>query len=166
MLANLESAQVLAHVFKQKEIENYLLNPAVIDRVVASLTRPTSAAVLKEDVKSEETIRTIIEPMKSDIQAQLLARRHEFLKASGIDASVAHKESLKQFDASWASIEGMIAISSGKEVLHQLRTKIQETWNVTLTDARIIEGFWKEDVSDEMSALLNRLEAYRQANKA
>jgi hypothetical protein len=152
-------------VLERKEIENYLLIPAALDRAV----RRTLAAgggktgAPMDGVDSGQLLEEIVGPMRDDVLVQAIARREEFFRKKGVDASVTHRETLKWFEQRWSSPSGRLSLVSGKDVLGAFRQQIHHRYGVTLTDARVVDAINKEDVPADMVSLLERLEAFRQA---
>lgn len=153
----------LAWVLGRKEMENYLLVPAALDqamrRAVAGRERGSSRST--EDFNSKSLLEEITQPLKGDVIAQLMARRHEFAKPKGIDFSSIYKDEMSRFEIRWANIESRLTLVPGKEVLRQFRQRVQDAYGVTLTDARIVESLRKEDIPSDMRELLVKLDAFR-----
>jgi hypothetical protein len=154
----------LAWVLERKEIENYLLVPAAIDRAVSrTLTERhgRNAGSTAETVDSATLLDEITRPMRDDIVAHLMARSHEFLLPKGQDRSVLNKLVMSSFATKWADLESRMALVPGKEVLRELRQRIQERHGVTLTDARITEAMTRDEVPQDMRDLLEQLDTFR-----
>lgn len=167
VVETLSSSLVLSRVLKRKEIENYLLLPAALDRAVARnfgsrKDKGEGNCIAAADVKSASILSEITAPMKGDVLAQIMARRHEFLKNNGDDSSVTYKSTLSWFDAKWESAEERIHPVCGKEVLKAYRDQVQERYGVTLTDARIFDSINRDDIPADMSDLLRQLDEFRQ----
>ena len=139
----LESNLKLACVLERKEIENYLLVPAALDRAVVrtlNARRERGAEKATSQVDSAKLLEDITRPMKEEILAQLMARRHDYLGHTGEDKSRLYKHVLGPFDSRWANLDARISVVPGKEVLRLFRQRVQDLCGVTLTDARIAES--------------------------
>ncbi|MDR7224366.1 AAA family ATPase [Aminobacter aminovorans] len=162
ILSTLGSSLHVAKILERKEIENYLLVPATLDRAIIRGigknrdTPPTTAGNI-----SESLLREITDPMKSDVLSQLMARRNEFLRKKGEDESTIYKVMLGSFETRWANIDTRMAMVPGKEVLRQFRQRIQDTHGVTLTDARIVDAMNRDEIPSEMATLLRDLDQFR-----
>jgi energy-coupling factor transporter ATP-binding protein EcfA2 len=154
----------LAHVLERKEIENYLLIPAAIDRAIYRTIRSRIEHGSKtpiDDISSAELLTELTNPMKADVMSQLMARRDDYFRPSGRDRSQNYKHVVTSFETKWADLDSRLTLVPGKEVLAQLRKRIQEKCNVTLTEARIAESITKDEIPDDMKSLLALLEQYR-----
>jgi hypothetical protein len=164
VLAALEKSLKLAWVLERKEIENYLLVPAALDRAVVrtlNARRERGAEKPTGLVDSAKLLDDITRPMKDEVLAQLMARRHDYFGRTSEDKSRLYKHVLGPFDSRWANLSTRIAIVSGKEVLRLFRQRVQDLCDVTLTDARIAESISRDDIPTDMRRLLQSLENFR-----
>ncbi len=154
----------IGYVLERKEIENYLLSPPALDRAIARaavLHAGDNAASRAEMINCAELLDNITNPMKENILAQLMARRHDYLGHNGQDKSQIYKDVLTRFEHRWTVLESRIALVPGKEVLRMLREQVQGSFGVTLTDARILEAMSRNEIPADMCNLLTALEAFR-----
>jgi energy-coupling factor transporter ATP-binding protein EcfA2 len=164
VMASLGTSLAWGWVHERKEIENYLLIPAALDRAVhrtLQARRERGTGPLGTDVDSARILDEITIPMKDDVLSQLMARRHEFLLPKGQDPSRLYKDMLAPFERRWADLGTRLSLVPGKEVLGQFRQHIQDAYSVTLTDARIVEAINRDDVPEDLRALLESLETFR-----
>lgn len=163
VLQSLNTNLKLACVLDRKEIENYLLVPAALDRAIVRTqnARRERGAKKQITVDSAGVLDEITRPLKDDVLAQLMARRHDYLNHTGQDKSRLYKDVLGVFESRWANLNSRIALVSGKEVLGHLRERVQDICDVTLTDARIAEALSREDIPADMQKLLHSLENFR-----
>jgi hypothetical protein len=164
IVQSLEGSLKLAWVHERKEIENYFLIPQALDRAVVralNARRGKGEDKLSPSVDSLDLLDQITRPMKDDVLAQLMARRHEYLRPQGQDPSRLYKDVMGSFEKRWSNPEVRLTLVPGKEVLRQFRQRVQEVYDVTLTDARIAESINREDVPTDMRALLGALETFR-----
>jgi energy-coupling factor transporter ATP-binding protein EcfA2 len=165
----LEATLKLAWVLERKEIENYLLVPAALDRaIVRSLRARQERGTEKqaESVDSARILDDITRKTKDEVLSQLMGRRHDYLHSTGQDSSRLYRDVMGPFGGRWAELDTRIALVSGKEVLREFRQRVQDSYSVTLTDARIIDCFNTEDIPADMRRLLGSLDTFRTANVA
>ena len=151
----------LAHVHRSKEIENYLLCPAALDRAIehASADRQlTNAPPSALDLLCE-----ITDPLKEDVKAQILAKRAEYLRSSGRDLADVNRETLREFALMWDDLPQRLSLVPGKEVLSSFRARVQQLTGVTLSDSRIVNAMRRDDFPEELVGLVTSLEAFRTA---
>ncbi|HUB95313.1 MAG TPA: AAA family ATPase [Stellaceae bacterium] len=159
VMERLSASLSLGRVLKRKEIENYLLIPAALDRAAHRALRIVQEHEAKVD--SAGLLDKITRPMKNDVLSQLMARRDEFPLPKGQDRSGLYRETFAPFERRWLDLETRLALVPGKEVLRQFRQQVQEVYGVTLTDARIVESINRSDVPADLSTLLDELETFR-----
>ncbi|WP_291829107.1 AAA family ATPase [Bosea sp. (in: a-proteobacteria)] len=165
VIANLTVDLRLAHVLGRKEIENYLLVPAALDRAImrASSGRDDDGQSRTIDVDSVSILEEITQGMKEETISQIMARRHDFFQRTGIDKSQIYRDAMSSFEKRWANIDQRLQIVPGKETLRLFRERIQESFGVTLTDARIIDAMHRQDFSSDLVDLLTALDNFRNA---
>jgi energy-coupling factor transporter ATP-binding protein EcfA2 len=153
-----------AHIHRRKEVENYLLNPQVIERAlkraVADRARRTGDQVptLPHIAKR---LNAITNRLKRRVQAQYIARRTDYFKRGRVDAATRTQQAMRMFDAKWRDLSQRMELVPGKEVLRELRSFLQSACKVSLTDYRIIDEFRPEEVPADLRALLERLNQFR-----
>jgi len=154
----------LAHIHKRKEIENYLLVPSVLERVLEKTIkerekRSQNPIARGEDIKS--ILDRITEQEKNKFQAQYIAKRTDFLQKTGKDSATITRETLEWFDAKWKYLEKRMEIISGKQILKMLRDEVQTLYCVNLTDIKIIDEFTRNEIPNDLVSLIERLEVFR-----
>lgn len=165
--SELEKNLKLAHVHDRKEIENYLLVPAALDRAIARARNERSlrtGASLPEPPKAIDLLYEISNPLKDEVQSQFIARRTNFLRSSGKDLADITRETLAWFSTRWDDLNERIILLPGKDVLQMIRERIQFMLGISLTDARIIESMHKEEIPTEIKSLLYKLDLLRKSS--
>lgn len=154
----------LSHVHARKEIENYLLIPAVLDRAIAraALDHATRTGETVGQLPcSDDLLRTLTEALRDEVQSQYIARRTTYLRSTGRDLADITKETLAWFTPRWNDFAARMTIVPGKDVLKALRAYLQKVCGLSLTDARIVDAFHKDEVPNDMKQLINALEQFR-----
>ena len=162
VLQRLGTSLKLACVLERKEIENYLLVPAALDRAVVrmlSTRREHRAEKIDVMVNSAAILDEITRPLKDDVLSQLMARRHDYFHQTGQDKSRVYKDTLSTFERRWSNLDARIALVPGKLVLGLFRRRIPSLGAVALTDARIAEAMSKDDIPSDIRSLLGSLES-------
>ncbi len=133
--ADKESAQLkklvnFAHIHARKEIENYLLEPDVIERALLLRISEHNKRT-DENIKCEERVHDILESLtsalKSRISGQFLSKRSIFekVKSPGLDQATITEKLLDEFDELWRELPKRLEIVPGKEILSQLNQYLQ-----------------------------------------
>ena len=161
MLKQLNKHVTIGEALDRKEIENYLLVPSVLDRLVATLVAAqnnSSSALSISDVKSDVLLRQITDEMRHDVQAQYIARRCQYFRSS--DASIPTAVATRWFDEQWNSLSGRLCIAPGKQTLRRFKDKMQELYEISFSDNRIADEFRSGEIPADMVKLLRRLEDF------
>ena len=160
----LRASLKLAWVLDRKEIENYLLVPAALDRAVArgGGTRSEGASA-PTAANTAQLLKEITDPLKDEVLSQLMARRHDYFRPTGQDTSRLYR-GMSSFEERWADLATRIPLVPGKEVLRLLRQRVQSRSGVTLTEARIVESMSRDDIPADIRKLLAALENFRSAS--
>jgi hypothetical protein len=166
--AHLQKQLSLVRFHARKELENYLLDPDALQRALERALRDRSARTgeaIPEAADVRPRLVQLAAGQKSDLQAQYLARRSDFVSRKGArdDAATINRQSLRRFEEKWASLEGRLELVRGKRMLRRLRGEIQQQFSVNLTDARIIEATRPGEIPSDLIELLQELEAFRAA---
>lgn len=168
VLADLRQHLQLAHIHDCKEVENYLLQPTVLQRALVRAIRDRGAK--SADVPPEEAAQILLAvtaPLRATVQAQYISKRVAFLaKRRKDDQSTVTMETIRWFEQRWEDLDSRLRIVPGKEVLQKFREAVQQRWQVNLTDIRIIDEFRAEDLPHDLVTLLQSLESFRKSRVA
>ena len=164
LLNGLGTVLKLSVILERKEIENYLLAPTTLDNALARLLDDRfrrSGETIGEVRPTLEYLREITAPMKSEVQAQYMAKRQEYLISTGKDRSTINRETIEIFDLKWNNDQSRLQIAPGKKVLRELVSRLQEEYKVTLTSAKIIEQMQEADIPRDLRQTIREIESFR-----
>lgn len=145
---------VQLHVWSRKEIENYLLIPSAIQRIIASRVRQDVLAPTIEDVLvrinkiADELYDETFDALASSIQ-------HRDRK---IDAGTANKKARMQIDLAWETEEERLSIISGKRALSFLSQWAKDTYNVSFSSVNIAKELRRSEIVDEVAEVITAIE--------
>ncbi len=154
----------LAHIHKRKEIENYLLVPSVLERVLDKAIKEReqrTQVVIEKKETVNDILKRITENEKTNIQAQYIARRNDFLKGTSKDTATITTETIIRFEAKWKNLDERMEIVPGKQILRMLRDEVQKLYSINLTDIKIVDEFTRAEIPDNLAVLIERLEIFR-----
>jgi len=154
----------IVHIHGRKEIENYLLIPTALEKALNKAIQERARRSGVEIVVPkpvQELLDDITTPLRSDIQAQYIDKRSQFLKHTKFDGATINSQTIKMFEEKWSTIEKRMEIVPGKDVLKKLRERVQNDYSVNLTDNKIIDEINKDDIPEEFLELIYTLEKYR-----
>lgn len=164
LVSSLNTEIQFAHIHQRKEIENYLLVPTVLERVVIRLiTEKAMQDGMKEvpQVNVMDLLSSLTNEIKTDCQGQYVSRYCEYHRSSGRDQATLTSEALSRFESKWTTLDTRMILVPGKKVLKAFRQRCQSEWGITLTDIRIIDGFQRDEIPLDLIELLTALDAYR-----
>jgi hypothetical protein len=153
IIAELKSHIQLVHVHCRKEIENYLLVPTALRRLITELS--------DEPEILDDVINTVSEEVVDATSAQYAARHAEFSQKMGIDQATSIAEANRRFRTKWSEIDLRMEIVPGKQFLSAMNRQIQNKANRTLTPSSILSAMRQDEVPTDMIELIDCLEAFR-----
>ena len=131
-------------IWNSKEIENYLIHPAVICRLLNSskATEAVSQAEIEDiiNVILEENKQCVINHFGSTIQND----------DKSLDFATVYSRASEIVEQHWDSLKHKIQIASGKEILKQIRTQIQEKYQVSFSDIKLAKSFKREEIHEDI----------------
>lgn len=161
----LEGHCVFARIHSRKEIENFLLNPAVLHRAIEKRLeeqkkRTGERKNFTEDIPS--LLEHLTSPMRRRIQARYLERRRTFEKLH--DSSIADEtiteRLMTEYDEIWDSLEQRLLMVPGKETLASLNSYLQNNYGVTVTTTLIVDSFTVEEIDPEINTLMELIDNF------
>lgn len=154
------------HMHERKEIENYLLEPVPLERAIRRALRDRNRRTGKNtkyefDVTKE--LEAITDATREHVTSQLVAKRLDYKKAKGVNASTITNEVLEMVGSKWNSLETRIALVPGDEVLGKFRKRVQEEYSVNISDIKIIDEFRTDEIPTDLAKLLLDLNDFRKS---
>lgn len=149
-------------ILGQKEVENYLLVPDALDRLVAKRSREGVLRPLAGPAgrSSAELLMQITDPMRSDLLAKYLDHEREYFRRKGNLAGSNAPSVIAWFDSTWADLSGRLRIVPGKTVLAAFRAGVQSGVGVSFSDRELAREISVAEIPDEIVASLTRLEKF------
>ena len=165
VLSKLRKSLKFAHVHHRKEIENYLLLPTVLDRVITrGIAERKSKGFASTDLKqdAEELLAEVTDELKDEAEQQYVSRYSDYHHKQGKrDLSTLMREATDLFRSRWKDKNERLTLVSGKEAMRRFREKVQTLLGLSVTDAKIIDAMRQEDFPPELIDLLEGLEVFR-----
>jgi hypothetical protein len=152
----------LASIHARKEIENFLLVPSALERAIkqrlADHSKRGGKTVVFEE-RAAAMLEEISSGMKSYVTAQLLANRRRFERINSPnkhEATVA-EEALGEIEQQWRTLEGRLAILSGKEVFSAFNRKLQSACGISITPTGVIDAMKRDEIPADMVTLIGNI---------
>lgn len=152
-------------ILKRKEIENFLLHHAVLDRAaeqrITERTRRSGVAQPYEP-QAAEVLNMFAASMKSHVQSQYMLFRKNFERkhAPTLDEAVVSKSAIEEFDARWSDANGRLNMVPGKDALAEVNKVLQERYKISLTPTAIVDAMRLAEVPEEMQELIQMLTTF------
>ena len=164
LLESFDSALELAVILERKEIENYLLIPAALEKTLDNLLRDRARRNGEPATAGKpiaELLQEITAAMKTEVQSQYIAKRVDFLRHTGKDSSTISREAIEIFDRHWNDDRLRLHIVPGKRVLRELFSRVQNEYKVNLSTAKIIDQLRDSDIPSDLRQALRSVDAFR-----
>jgi energy-coupling factor transporter ATP-binding protein EcfA2 len=164
ILAKLKQSLETAHFHARKEIENYLLTPAVLDRALSRCLDERSQRT-GEQLKLKEPTMNVLDRItnnfRSEAQGQYIAKRNLFFRHLNRDPASITTETIQQFEKLWGDLNRRVEIVPGKDTLRAFREYVHAEYGTTITDYRIISEFKRDEIPADMKQLVSDLDTFR-----
>jgi energy-coupling factor transporter ATP-binding protein EcfA2 len=158
---SLKSEIEFVHILERKEIENYLLAPAVLHRAIQSqLCKKENEQTKCDLIWVETNLLKITEEFHYDALGQYVAKAIERSKGSRINPATTTSNVSKEFNEKWSVLDHRLWIVPGKEALRRFRQIVQESTGITLTDAVIAGAFQPAEIPADLVKLLITLQVF------
>lgn len=145
------------HIWSRKEIENYLLVPSVVNRVIHDLKKSNGQGPTENEI--EECLSRLADGLRDETLDALAAEVHLSDRVSGV--ARANRLARERVEQAWQSIEGKLGIVSGKQLLSGLSSWSQATYGVSLSIGRLAASFLPADVPPEVVQVVGAIEEGR-----
>lgn len=154
-LEEAKNKNVELHIWRKKEIENYLLIPAAIYRVLYKrIPQKKGLPKVQEIQKKIDKIALSLKVSTIDSFAQEI---YNLDRSRGI--SFANRKARKIVEESWNSFDDRISIVSGKEVFSKLSNWSQQKHGVSFGAPAILLEINRNEIDSEITHVIDKLES-------
>ena len=149
-------------VHERKEIENFLLVPAAIDRAasrkVDDKNKRNGTAIVYSNCAAE-LLDAYAAERKTYVTAQCSEKMCAFERTNSpkLDNATISELALSDFEALWQDRELKLAMLPGKEALSSINHHLQTEFGVSITPTAIIDAMKIEEIPQEMNSLVQAL---------
>lgn len=144
----LEAIDIHAHVWKRKELENYLLDPAALARV--SNTPPSY--ILSQ-------LESITHAMTEDVLAQFAEKRHFFSPSSRKNMAHTVSETNRELRPQAEDPEWRLHRYPAKAILNALNKTLQEAGHTTVSAKNLARQLRPSEIPEEMRNWLHEVDS-------
>jgi hypothetical protein len=145
---------VQLHIWNRKEIENYLLVPPAIQRIIsASLPENARCPSIQEVAdKLNELAFALRDEVFDNLASELHKRNRHW------DTGTANKRAREIVNGAFATAEGRLSIISGKRALSLLTAWSKDSYNVSFSVVRLARELTKEEIAPEVQKVVSAIE--------
>lgn len=143
------------HIWQRKEIENYLLVPSAVARIIqndakAGITHPSEAQIL-------EVLDGIAEGLRMNAFNAIATAFLEENRQLGING--ANKAADQRLKKMWGTTSDKLCVISGKEILHRLNEWSKAKFDVSFSARRLARELSESEIDPEIKTVLGAIEA-------
>lgn len=152
------SEYIILH--KRKEIENFLLVPAALDRAatrrIIDKSKRTGTRVEYEN-NAAHLLLEFCKQKKSYVTSQFLdfKRRFNKLNTPTLHDATTTQLALEEMELQWNTKDGRIALIPGKEAVSFINKELQLKYGISITPTLIIDSMQQEEIPQEMISLID-----------
>jgi energy-coupling factor transporter ATP-binding protein EcfA2 len=156
----------VAHILYRKEVENYLLVPAVLDRAMTTEVqrRRARGATVSDPIPAEDLLRNVSEDFREEVAALYVGARLQSQSTRGQTDGVSAADLSQEFARRWEALDVRLGLVPGKRVFSRFLDECQDRFGFSLSTTAVLQVFKTGDVNFEISSLLRDLEAFRRAS--
>jgi len=160
----------LVQIHDCKEIENFLLSPAAIDRAaerrVLDRSKRSGGSELSFVPCARSFLYEFSNMKKTYVTSQLVSSNRQYLKcvSPAIDEATATESALSNFELRRSDGAMRFAMVPGKDALSFVNEQLQKRYKVTVTPSAIIDALKNEEVPESMKNLIRSLDEFTQLN--
>jgi hypothetical protein len=145
---------VSLHIWSRKEIENYLLVPTAIRRVIARRIQD------RGQLPAHDAIAQKLFQLAGELEIQVfdafVAEFHSEDRRGG--PTQANPAARERIYPKWTTTEGRLALAPGKEILSKLSQWLQEDYGVSMSSLVIAREIRRNEMPDEIVQVLTSIE--------
>lgn len=146
--------KIQLHIWARKEIENYLLIPQAIQRIISN-SIPKGSIPPKVDEISEQIDKIALELKDSVFDA--MATEYQIQnKAAGL--TNANRLARNRINNAWETREGRFSVISGKSTISKLSDWSKTKYGVSFSSARIAKELLRYEIAPEVAAIMSAIE--------
>jgi len=158
--AEAERKGIQLHVWSRKEIENYLLVPDAISRLINSRLTPRQRHVKPSTIVAQ--IDAICEGLKYQVVEALGTEFHNDIHGASFTAAKRSAEGITV--EAWKSRDGRWGLVSGKEILSRLSAWAQVSRGVAFGAGGLLRALSAGEVPAEVAELVRAIDSGRPLN--
>lgn len=149
------SSNIRMHIWKRKEIENYVISASAIARYIAKKNRKITVSSISSEIG--ELVLNVLQAEKDYVIEKKLDEFYKQKKSKGIEASTALRIVRSEVEKDWIDIDQIIKLVSGKSVIAKLSDICKERFGVSFSAQQIASSMTRAEIDREVIEVLSRI---------
>ncbi len=147
-----ENKDLKLHIWNRKEIENYLIIPEAICRVIENRA--------KDEIKiSISEIREAIDGICNELYYDIFDNMsNEFRKYNRKEQEKANEKTRTLMDSHWSSLNEKLKLVPGKVVISKLSKWSKASYGISFSAGTIVREIKKEEINPEIKSIIESIE--------
>jgi hypothetical protein len=141
------------HVWSKKEIENFLIVPSAIQRVIAFGCKAQKTPPTVREVEDE--IDRIAESLRDEIFDNLCT---EIATNKALAAGTANKRARERLTDAWNTFDGRISIVPGKQMVSALSGWSQKDFSASFNATKLASSLQATEIHPEIRTVVEAIE--------
>ena len=147
MLRKAEENHLQLHIWKKKELENYILTPQSIFKITK---RP-----IEEYQKFRHELFTEIGKLKDQTLGCILDQfDHDFPNEN---PSTNLKKASAELEKRWDTLENRLSVCNGKDLISLINEWIRQLYHLSSSRAKLLAALSPDDISEEVKGIIELL---------
>lgn len=143
--AKAKNNYLLLYVLKKKELENYLLNPKLLHRIVGSQNVGYDSFVIEFEKIVDTNYEHVLDSYATKFQEE----------DRGLTAGSASNKARNFLKDKWETLDDKLLYVPGKQLLKDINKWLKRQYNIQCSINTIFENTKIEDIDDEITSLLS-----------
>ena len=158
--AQIRGPDILCHVLKRKEIENYALVETAMHRAMIKRSEISGATLSSTDCR--DIINLIFEQLHNDVRANIVGdyMRHHKKQESRLSDTTLVQRAMAVFEPQWAIRERKLDLVGGKDFLTALSRQFHQEVGASLTLAQIVSEMRPSEVPRDLVEIIDSIETF------
>lgn len=144
---------VYLHIWKKKELENYLILPSAITRFI--IKKRSDLSYLEVEAEVVKEVDRLCEDMKQDTWDCILDILTKERENQRKELSTIRKHYQPKFEEEWQDRSRRLSIVGGKQLFISLSDRMKSCMNVSFSDKQIASEFTCDEIPQEIKDVFN-----------
>lgn len=142
----LRASRLNAHIWRRKEIENYLLHPPAIARIIGTSIQRVATLIDEE-----------LEQLRPEIENQVMAARLRERSNPRLHETSILKAARREVEATWTNLESKLKFAPGKKLISRLNQRFQDVFGKSISAKALSRELREDEIPSEMVILIGNL---------